>query len=425
MFPEIDYPRSRYCYGGSMRRILRITAVFLLSASAVALADHPDPATEGRDSATPRPPKTTLAVGATLDGDGRLWLAKVENQRLLVSRSDDEGKVFSRPVVVTPHPENISADGENRPKISIARDGTVLLTWIEALPQKYSGNVRFARSTDSGQTFSKPITLNDDGRITSHRFDSLAIDGAGRVVVAWLDARDRDAAREKGDEFSGVSIYTARSGDNGANFSANRKFQEHTCECCRIALAWTQKGPVAFWRNIFGTNTRDFAIAHLDKGETRRATVDEWQIDACPHNGGDIATDHRGQLHLVWFTNGNNRQGLFYKRLDGDWESQPLSIGDSAAQANHASVVAEGKTVLLTWREFDGRSYSAQMMYSNDGGVSWSEPQRLMDSAGATDYPVPLIDGKKILVVWNTATEGLRVLPFERISASDLRSSRP
>lgn len=399
------------------QRIYHIAVMLLLSTSAAVHAGHPDPASEDQAYAKPRPPKTTLGVGVTLDESGRLWLAKVENQRLLVSRSDDEGKSFSNPVVVTPEPENISADGENRPKIAIARDGTVLLTWIQSLPQKYSGNVRFARSADSGRTFSKPATLNDDSRITSHRFDSLAIDGDGRVVVAWLDARDRDAAREQGGEFSGVSVYTAQSNDNGVNFGANRKFQTHTCECCRIALTWTQEGPVAFWRNIFGVNTRDFAIANLDKGGKRRATDDEWKIDACPHNGGGIAADRQGQLHLVWFTNGAARQGLFYKRLGADWESQPMPIGDPAAQANHASVAAEGKTVLLTWREFDGSSYSAQMMYSNDSGLSWSAPQRLMESAGATDYPIPLIDGKKVLLVWNTAMEGLRVLPFERLTA--------
>ena len=132
-------------------------------------------------------------------------------------------------------------------------------------------------------------------------------------------------------------------------------------------------------------------------------------------NGGGIATDGRGQLHLIWFTNGKTRQGLFYKRIDSGWESQPLPIGNPASQANHASVAAEGRTILLTWREFDGRSYSAQLMYSNDGGASWSEPQGLMESSGATDYPVPLIDGKKVLIVWNTATEGLRILPFERV----------
>ncbi|MBA4141607.1 MAG: exo-alpha-sialidase [Nitrosospira sp.] len=386
-------------------------------ASAPALANHPDPAGEN-NSREARPfAKATLAVGATLDPQGRLWLARVENQRLLVSWSKDNGNVFSSPVVVTPEPEDISADGENRPKIAVAQDGTVLLTWVQSLPQKYSGNVRFSRSTDLGRTFSRPITLNDDGRITSHRFDSLAIDGTGRMVVAWLDARDRDAARERGEKFSGVSVYTAKSFDNGASFGANRRFQKHTCECCRIALSWTKEGPVAFWRNIFGSNTRDFAIANLDKGGVRRATYDEWQIDACPHNGGSIAGDRQGQLHLVWFTNGTARQGLFYKRIGGDWESRPMPVGNAEAQANHAALAAMDNTVVLTWREFDGQVYSTQMMHSNDGGTTWSEPLRLMESAGATDYPVPLIDGEKVLIVWNTAKDGLRILPVERITA--------
>ncbi|MEO5655072.1 MAG: sialidase family protein [Nitrosospira sp.] len=397
--------------------ILRIASIFLISVSATALASQPDSANGGQSHSMSHAPKAMLAVGATLDENGRLWIARVENQRLLVSWSDDDGKSFSTPVIVTPEPETISADGESRPKIAVARDGTVLLTWVQSLPQKYAGNVRFARSTDSGKSFSAPITLNDDGRITSHRFDSMAIDGNGRVVIAWLDARDRDAAREKGENFTGTSIYTAKSDNNGKSFGANHRFHEHTCECCKITLAWTKDGPVALWRNIFGANTRDFAIANLDKGGVRRATHDEWQIDACPHNGGSLAADRWGKLHLAWFTNGTARQGLFYKNIDGDWESRPMPIGNPAAQANHASVVAEDKVVILSWREFDGQSYSVHMMYSVNGGVSWSEPARLMSSAGATDYPIPLINGEKVLVVWNTAKEGLRIVPIDRITA--------
>jgi hypothetical protein len=245
----------------------------------------------------------------------------------------------------------------------------------------------------------------------------MAIDGDGRVVIAWLDARDRDAAKEKGEKFTGSSIYTVKSLDNGKSFGPNHRFHEHTCECCRITLAWTRDGPVALWRNIFGTNTRDFAIANLDKGGVRRATHDKWQVDACPHNGGSLAADRWGKLHLAWFTDGTARQGLFYKNIDGDWESQPMPIGNPAAQASHASVVAQDKIVILSWREFDGQSYSAQMMYSVNGGVSWSEPTRLMSSTGATDYPLPLINGEKVLVVWNTAKEGLRIVPIERITA--------
>lgn len=377
------------------------------------LACVPIAAAEHQHDATASRAKPLLAVGAALDDSGRLWLARVENLQLWVSRSDDGGLHFSRPVAATSDPEEFAADGENRPKIAVAQDGTVLLSWTQSLPQKYSGNIRFARSADGGQSFSAPITLNDDGRITSHRFDSLAIDGAGRVVVMWLDARDRDAAREKGGAFAGVSVYLAQSADNGAHFSANRKLTEHTCECCRTSLAWTAEGPVALWRNLYGANTRDFALANLDTGEVRRATDDEWQIDACPHHGGGLAVDARGALHLVWFTQGSTRRGLSYKRIVAGSESVPMAFGNPAAQAGHATVSAAGDTVVISWREFDGRAYVAQAMYSTDGGASWSAPQRLAQSSGAADYPLPLTDGERALVVWNSAAEGLRVLPLE------------
>ncbi|MBI5752324.1 MAG: exo-alpha-sialidase [Hydrogenophilales bacterium] len=358
-------------------------------------------------------PASTLAVGATLDAKGRLWLVRVENQRLLLSRSGDDGRRFSAPLTITPQPEAIMADGESRPKIAVSADGTVHLTWVRALSKRHSGEIRYARSRDGGAVFSEPVTLNDDGLEISHRFDSLASDGRGKVAVAWLDARERDAAKAQGRPFGGVSLYAVESEDNGVHFAPNRRLVEHTCECCRTGMVWSADGPVAFWRNIFDTNTRDFALVNLSGGPVRRATDDDWQIDACPHHGGGIAADGHGALHLVWFTQGNKRKGIFYRRMKGDEMTPPLPIGNPAAQAGHPAVAAAGAMVLLAWREFDGRVYSVWAQRSRDGGAQWEVPRRLAETAGAADYPVPLTDGKKALVVWSAATEGVRVLPVE------------
>jgi hypothetical protein len=396
-----------------MKQSLHFVLIFLLSIyiSPHVIAKSTAKTENGHHHSKSKKHKRTLAVGATYDANGILWLATVKNKKLLVSNSHDSGENFSTPVVVTPEAENIYADGENRPKIAVAQDGTVLLTWSKKQSKKYSGDIRFSRSTDTGKTFSLPITLNDDGQITGHRFDSLTINKKGRVVISWLDARDRDAARNKNEKFTGISIYTAQSNDNGASFDINQKFHEHVCECCRMPTVWTTDGPVVFWRNIFGKNTRDFAISNLDKGGVRRVTDDEWQVDGCPHHGGDIALGAEERLHLVWFTLGKTRQGLFYKHLQGMRESSPISIGDSAAQASHPSIAASGKKVLITWREFDGNNITANSMFSNDGGITWSEQQQLADSNGSADYPVPLINNsQQMQVVWNTETEGLRFL---------------
>jgi hypothetical protein len=88
-----------------------------------------------------------------------------------------------------------------------------------------------------------------------------------------------------------------------------------------------------------------------------------------------------------------------------------MPLGNAGAQAGHASAAAAGKLVLISWREFNGKAYTAHAMRSDDGGVSWSAPVQLAEAAGVADYPVPLTDGTRALVVWNAVAEGLRVLP--------------
>lgn len=357
----------------------------------------------------------SLAVGAALDARGRLWLARVEQGRLKVSHSQDGGASFSAPVAVTAEPESVVADGENRPKIAVAEDGSVHLTWLQGLGKPMAGHIRYARSTDGGRSFAPPVIVNEDRQEISHRFDSLAIDGKGGVAIVWLDARERKDLGTKGlrSPETQVGLYAALSTDGGARFSANRKIAGHTCQCCRTGLAWTADGPVAFWRHVYGDNIRDFAIAGLEGSAPHRVTDDDWRIDACPHHGGGIAVDGQGDLHLAWFTQGARRQGIFYRRVAGaDFSpGEPLRLGEPARQAGHPAVAAHGARVLVAWREFDGHHFSAWAMLSTDAGRSWGPAQRLADAAQAADYTVPLIDARRALVVWNAAAEGLRVLP--------------
>jgi hypothetical protein len=355
-------------------------------------------------------PKPALAVGATLDNAGRLWLVRENAGQLHVSRSDDGGKTFSTPLPVLAQPEAVVTDSESRPMIRVLNEQTVVLVWTLDRPEKrFAGDIRFARSDDGGKTWARPLTLNDDGRVTSHRFPSIATDGYSRIAVSWLDGRDRDAIGK--DNYRGLGLYTAESPNTGIHWGENRKLAEHTCECCRTALTWSRNLPVAFWRHQFDTNTRDFALAYFDKDrDVVRATDDNWKIDACPHHGGAIAVDGEVRAHMTWFTNGEKRQGLFYaNRLKGAM-STPIALGNPDAQPGHADVAAYGNTVLVTWREFDGARYSVYAMRSADYGATFGKPAKLADTAGVADYPLALVGKRGAQVVWRTADEDLRVL---------------
>ncbi len=392
----------------------------------LALAAEPAAHTEHRASAAaPAPPldremvwkatlaKPSLATTMVFDAKGRLWRASAQGNQVRVSHSDDNGKTFSAPVAVNGVPENIAGDGENRPKI-LVRNGIVYVSWTQALEKPMTGHIRFSRSLDDGKTFSAPLTVNDDPEIISHRFEAMGVNQRGQVYLAWLDKRDLSAAQKNKAPYHGAAVYYALSDDNGASFRANVKLADHSCECCRVALALEPDGtPVVFWRHIFGKNTRDFALARLEgQAATVRATHDEWEVSGCPHHGGALSIAADGTYHMVWFNNGPERHGLFYGSTadKGQTFSVPRSFGNEDAQAGHPDVLSQGRKVFVVWKEFDGKESSIQEMHSADGGESWSGARRLAASAGASDHPFLIDRQDKVFLSWQTEKDGLQLV---------------
>src|SRR5574343_897713 len=399
--------------GQMVNRLLALAAALLMAGGAVAHGDHAHPgaATPKVDYAKVGLEKQQtaprLAVAATFDDRGRLWLARVVGQQIFVSQSADAGRSFGEAVAVNREPELISADGEARPQIA-AVGQRIYVSWTQALPQPFAGHIRFAVSEDGGKTFAEPLTVNDDSRPITHRFNAMLADANG-VTLAWIDKRDGTG----NSDYSGAAIYTARSTDGGRSFEPNRKLADHSCECCRIAIAADPDGtPVAFWRQIFGKNTRDFALARLDQ-PLRRASEDGWEIDACPHHGGALAIGRDGARHLAWFTGVERSPGLHYRRIVGDTQTPPLPFGNLDAQAGHPQVAVSGRHVTLVWREFDGRLNLIRAMHSRDNGNRWSAPTTLARTAGAADDPL-LVSGRQALwLVWNTTADGLRTIKIK------------
>lgn len=362
--------------------------------------------------------ETALTVSAAFDAQGRLWRARVEDGHVLVDRSPDASAGFGLATRVNAEPEPIATSGDNRPKIAIAEDGTVYVSYTRMGERPFSGDIRFARSVDDGKSFSAPITINDNREVISHRFDALIIDADDRVHLVWIDKRDESAAREADEPYPGAALYHAVSTDRGETFGPNLKLVDHSCECCRIALALGPDGvPSAFWRHVYDGNVRDHALMRLDSRDPpRRITHGHWKVDACPHHGPALAIDHEGVHHFAWFDNGPHARGLFYARSrdGGKSVSKPMPISDPSLRPDHPALLAHGDSgrIWLAWKEFDGESTRLRSMYSVNGGRDWSTPATTGTSADATDHPQLLAHGAQVFVSWNTAAEGYLLIPL-------------
>ncbi len=358
--------------------------------------------------------RAPLSATAAFDRQGKLWLARIENGHLRLRVSTDNGNSFGAPATVNAEPERIAADGENRPKLAFGDRQEIYVSWTRSGAQPFSGDVRFARSRDGGRTFSAPITVNNDHAAISHRFDSLTVTPDGRIHLLWLDKRESAAAQMRGGKYAGISLYYAVSTDRGASFPDNRKLADHTCECCRIALALDTDGaPVAMWRHVFGTNIRDHALLRIGTGRApRRVTQEAWAVDACPHHGPALAIGADGRYHLAWFSGAPGKAGLYYARSDnrGRTTTAPLRVGNPDRQAGRATLVTIGREVVLAWKEFDGQTAVLRAMRSMDGGAHWSAPEDVTRSSGSSDHPQLLAQDGKLFIAWNTVNEGFRLL---------------
>lgn len=377
------------------RRTLALTALLGMAFSATAQHAAHAPAA---------PSRADLGASAVFADDGTLWAVGKLGEHVVWRVSRDAGASWSEPAQVNAEPEQVAADGDSRPKIVIGHAGELFVTWTRPLALPYTGEVRFSRSLDHGAKWSTPVTVHTDRQQITHRFDAMAVDREGKLFVAWIDKRDQVLAKAAGDAYRGAAIYFAVSDDAGASFRGDFKLAEHSCECCRIALLpRPDSGVTALWRHVFAPNIRDHAIADLhadgSSGEIRRATFDDWAIDACPHHGPSMVRDAEGTVHAVWFHLGKNAPGVTYGRLrDGRVEGQRVVGSESAA---HADIAVDGQRLLLVWKEFDGQRTWLRAQRSDDAGVQWRDIT-LASTSDMSDQPRALVHAGRFHVFWNT-----------------------
>lgn len=365
--------------------------------------------------------RAELGTSAAFDSQGKLWVATKESTGegatgyVVLQHSSDMGKSWSPAVKVQSQPEPISADGENRPKLAFGTKGEIYVAYTKPLSKPYTGEIRFSRSVDGGRSFSPPVTVHSNRDEITHRFESMIIDSNGRIFIAWIDKRDAEAARAKKEKYAGAAIYYSVSTDQGASFHADYKLAEHSCECCRIALALNPAGkPVAMWRHVFEPNFRDHALSELNVDGNAapliRTSFDEWRIDACPHHGPSIAFDREGRRHQTWFNVKADEGGVFYAATNSEGVlNTPIRLGN--AQAEHADVIVTGNTIALAWKQFDGNASVILAKISDDAGNTWKDFS-IAKTLGNSDQPHLLATPTGPALVWRTQNEGIQIIPI-------------
>jgi len=400
-------------------QVMAVSTIFFTTQNAsseehVHATNAPDVVSPATNSASHKM-KTQLGSSAGFDAAGVLWAVSSDGEtaggHLVLQHSRDGGKTWSLKSTISA--ESVVASGDERPRINFGTKGEVYVTYSRPLSKPYTSEVRFIHSEDGGRSFSKPVTVHKDAKIITHGFASTIVDAKGVIYVSWIDKRDQQEAKNGGEDYAGAAQYYAVSLDGGRTFDGDYKIADHSCECCRSAMALNSEGQaVLLWRHVFEPNIRDHATVRLNATgkleQIERASFDNWAIDACPHQGPALAFGPDGRRHQTWFTGGANGGALYYASQGRDGQlGMPMRLGNELA--TNADVAVDEEHVEIVWKEFDGEVTHIRGNSSWDAGATW-QSHSLASTKGSSDQPRLVKSGQQIYLFWRTEIDGIKTL---------------
>ena len=168
----------------------------------------------------------------------------------------DGGRTFDRNVKIT---DEFGSAGQLYPSMAVSPDGTISLAWHDH--RKGNADIFFARSTDSGESFSRNLKVSDDETDTHQFSPSLAVDQKGHIYIAWHDLRNN----------SQPDIYFGKSIDGGQSFDRNIKVSDDPSGAFQFhpSIGVTSKGTIGVaWEDKRHGNFDIFFSTSHDGGKT-------------------------------------------------------------------------------------------------------------------------------------------------------------
>jgi hypothetical protein len=334
------------------------------------------------------------------------------SSRIGFTMSHDGGDHFGPLKPVSEDGATISAHGQNNPMMAVSSRAVYAL-WEQSQPDGTKDLV-VGRSLNAGQTFEKPVRVNDNKTPSFHGFASLAAGTNGDVYVAWLDGRETPESPGTFD------IYLARSTDRGATFGPNVRVARSACPCCRPYVTLGKEGQVfVAWRKVFAGSIRDLVVSSSKDGgqtfyQSTRVAEDGWQIQGCPESGASLLFS-KDRLYVAWMTGGSDNRArvrLSWSDDAGAHFHSPSDASKEVRDPNHPFLAqSENGQVLLCYQ---GRASSAnETQWSKTSpfvveadGDRLSSPQALANDGNSASYPLLAIGPEgNAFVTWTTTGE--------------------
>lgn len=299
------------------------------------------------------------------------------------------------------------------PSIVETAQGTWLAHWLEKVgPSTYAYHVMVSSSGDGGQTWSEPRRLHTDESPTEHGFVSMLPMPDGQTVAVWLDGRETGGGHGDG-ERGAMQLRGAILSADGASRDETL-VDEMICDCCQTALVRAGSAVVVAYRDRTEEEVRDIAVRRFQDGrwsEPVHVGPDRWVFPACPVNGPSLAA--RGDTVVIaWFAapSDSARVSVAVSTDGGLTFGAPVRVDDGAPLGRvDVEWLADGRALVI-WLEragADGEVRARSVTLAGDTGASQLVART--SQARSSGFPRMVTAGDRVIFAWTDVERGVLV----------------
>ncbi|MEO6518676.1 MAG: sialidase family protein [Pseudoxanthomonas sp.] len=418
-----------------MHRFL-IPCLLLLSACsepAPPIAPSPSPATL---ALAPRVvdewPLPLVASAAQPDlvktADGRLLLSWIEiagnGHALKFAAFADESWSAPREIA---RGDDWFVNWADTPHLLATEDGALWAQWLrQSASATYAYDVVLSRSGDGGATWSRAVTVNNDGTPTEHGFVSLWPQSRQSVGIAWLDGRNTVGGGHAAHAGHGAGAMALRVAnfDAALNRSAETELDARACDCCQTDAAMTARGPLLVYRDRDSEEIRDIVGTRLHNGAwtlPRKVRDDRWKMPACPVNGPALVAKN-SDAWVAWYTAAGDmpKVQVAHSSDAGDHFAASVALDHGVAVQGRVGIAIDAGEVWVNWTREDAGGQSLWLTrHSANLGKELQRVQvaALQGRGRATGFPQMAVANGVGYLVWTDVVDGKPVLQGARLGA--------
>lgn len=430
-----------------------LSAAVLMGGAAHGGARATDPAVA---LAVPGRRNANASIAASQAFVAIVWGASTQSgeTEIVSAVSRDGGRTFGAPVRVDAGTAEIRLSGEQPPRVALVartgREPAIVAVWTA---RGGSGTrLLTTRSDDGGHSFSRPAVVPGSAAAGNRGWESMAVDRAGHVIVAWLDHRGLVDTSTAMAQMKHAPMHQMTMPADGAATAQRSKLYvaglsgaiqpqpvaAGVCYCCKTALATGPDGAIyAAWREVYPGNIRDIAFTRsTDAGRTFAAPVrvsdDHWVLNGCPENGPALAVGRHDVVHILWPTLVSGSASadeptlaLFYAATNDGHHFSARQRIQTEGIPRHAWLAsgADGE-LLAAWDESLNGTRRVVFAEATPTGLREPEWKRVAVSGSTNDeYPVAAAVDGGFVAAWTSGPSARSTIRVQRIAVAGSRTA--